>query len=275
MGQACCYIAAVPKHRLSLLITNVEVRPLAAANVNENVRYEPNERPHSLVALGAGAQAALITLAPIVLTVVIIVRIADGSESYISWAAFAALVVSGATTVMQAVRVGRIGSGHILIMGTSGAFIAVCVAALIETGPSTMASLVVISSLFQFLLAARLSLLRRIFTPVVSGTVIMLIAATVLPITGIGARSVGVVIGVLFFVLAFFPKVTVILIAIPGPVAEAYITVLLGLLFVQGMKIVIQDGVDHRKVAVAVSPSGLARAFSTSGFIPTCWAMGS
>ena len=82
---------------------------MAAANVNENVRYEPNERPPSLVALGAGAQAALITLAPIVLTVVIVVRIADGSESYISWAAFAALVVSGVTTVMQAVRVGRIG----------------------------------------------------------------------------------------------------------------------------------------------------------------------
>ena len=81
MGQACCYIAAVPKHRLSLLIINVKVRPLAAANLNENVRYEPNDRPPSLVALGAGAQAALITLAPIVLTVVIVVRIADGSES--------------------------------------------------------------------------------------------------------------------------------------------------------------------------------------------------
>ena len=155
---------------------------MATANVNENVRYEPNDRPPSLVALGAGAQAALITLAPIVLTVVIVVRIADGSDSYLSWAAFAALVVSGITTVLQAVRVGRVGSGHILIMGTSGAFIAVCVAALIEAGPSTMASLVVISSLFQFLLAARLSLLRRIFTPVVSGTVIMLIAATVMPI---------------------------------------------------------------------------------------------
>ena len=64
-------------------------------------------------------------------------------------------------------------------MGTSGAFIAVCVAALKLGGPSTLASLVVISSLFQFMLAARLSLLRRIFTPAVTGTVIMLIAATV------------------------------------------------------------------------------------------------
>ena len=67
-------------------------------------------------------------------------------------------------------------------MGTSGAFIAVCVAALVKGGPATMASLIVVSSLFQFALAARLSLLRRIFTPVVAGTVIMLIAATVMPI---------------------------------------------------------------------------------------------
>ena len=103
----------------------------------------------------------------------------------------------------------------------------------------------------------------------------MLIAATVMPITGIGARSVGVVIGLLFFVLAFFPKVTVILIAIPGPVAGAYITVLLGLLFVQGMKIVIQDGVDHRKAAVVGCPSESARVSRTSGFTPTFWAMAS
>ncbi|MCY4583042.1 MAG: purine/pyrimidine permease, partial [Chloroflexi bacterium] len=70
-------------------------------------------------------------------------------------------------------------------------------------------------------------------------------------VTGIGARRVGVIIGVIIGVLAFLPKVAAVLIAIPSPVAAAYITVLLGLLFVQGMKIVIQDGVDHRKAAVA------------------------
>ena len=55
-------------------------------------------------------------------------------------------------------------------------------AALVNGGPSTLTSLIVISSLFQFAMAARLSWLRRIFTPVVSGTVIMLIAATVMQI---------------------------------------------------------------------------------------------
>ena len=82
-------------------------------------------------------------------------------------------------------------------------------------------------------------------------------------VTGIAARRVGVVIGVIFivlafFVLAFFPKVTALVIAIPAPVAAAYVTVLLGLLFVQGMRIVIQDGVDHRK-AVIVELSFLVR----------------
>ena len=70
-------------------------------------------------------------------------------------------------------------------------------------------------------------------------------------ITGIGARRVGVIIGVIIFVMAFFPKFAALLIAIPEPVAATYILVLISLLFVQGMKIVIQDGVDHRKAAVA------------------------
>ncbi len=389
---------------------------MAVSHENESVRFEPDENPPHLLAVGAGLQAAMIIVAPVVLTVVIVARIADQPDSYISWGVFAALLVSGVTTAIQAIRVGRVGSGHVLIMGTSGAFIAVCVAALVQGGPGTMASLIVVSSFIQFALAARLSLLRRIFTPVVTGTVIMLIAATVMPIifdslmdvpegtsaagapatvvatlvvvtalvlrappkwrlwspvigiivgcivaapfgmfdvqsildaqwigapfgswpgfdvtpevefwallpafvvvtivgaietigdgvaiqrvsqrkpratdfrvvqgalnadgvgnflsgllgtlpnttysssialaevTGIAARRVGVIIGVIFVLLAFFPKVAALLIAIPPPVAAAYIAVLLGLLFVQGMKIIILDGVDHRKAAVA------------------------
>ena len=148
---------------------------MTAVHVNENIRYEPDDIPPPLVAIGAGFQAAMIIVAPLVLTVVIVARIAGQPDSYLSWGVFAALIISGATTILQAVRIGPVGAGHVLIMGTSGVFIAVCVAALVEGGPSTMASLIIVSSLFQFLLAARLSLLRRIFTPVVSGTVIMLI----------------------------------------------------------------------------------------------------
>ena len=385
----------------------------------DSIRYQPDENPPPLLSFGIGFQAAMLVVAGIVLTPAIVIRAADQSEVYLSWAIFAALIISGSTTVLQAVRVGRFGAGHILIMGTSGAFIAVCITALVEGGPALLATLIFISSLFQFALATRLSLLRRIITPVVSGTVVALIAVTIMPIafqmvsvvpqgaspaaapvsatatlvaiavlalrasgvwrlwapvigiavgclvasffglydvarvveadwigiptsgwpgfdlsfgsefwvllpafvfvtlvgaietigdsvaiqrvswrtpraidfrtvqgavnadglgnllsglastvpnttysssipltelTGVAARNVGVSLGLIFIALAFLPKVAALILAIPSPVVAAYVMVLMGMLFVQGMKIVMQDGLDYRKgVVVGIS----------------------
>ncbi|MYH72025.1 MAG: hypothetical protein F4153_05540 [Acidimicrobiia bacterium] len=146
------------------------------------IRFEPDDRPPPALTAGMGIQFAVLTIAGIVLTPAIVIRAAGESDSYLTWAVFAAAIVSGISTILQAVRLGRIGAGYVLLMGTSGAFIAVCVAALVEGGPGLLAVLVVASSLFQFLLAARLSLFRRLVTPVVAGTVLMLIAVTVMPL---------------------------------------------------------------------------------------------
>ena len=75
-------------------------------------------------------------------------------------------------------------------------------------------------------------------------------SASIVELTGVAARSVGVCIGIVFVVLAFLPKATAFLLAVPNPVAAAYMTVLCGLLFVQGMRIAIQDGIDHRKATI-------------------------
>ena len=146
------------------------------------IRYQPDEKPPPALAFGLGLQLAILCIAGIVLTPAIVIRAAGGSEGFLSWAVFAAVAVSGVTTILQAVRVGRFGAGHVLLMGTSGAFIAVCVTALVQGGPAMLATLVLVSSFFQFLLSSRLSLLRRILTPAVAGTVIMLIPVTVMPI---------------------------------------------------------------------------------------------
>ena len=146
------------------------------------VRYEADDTPPLPLTFGLGLQLAVLAIGGIVLTPAIIVRAAGGSEAFLSWAVFAAVAVSGVTTVLQAVRLGRFGSGYVLLMGTSGAFIAVSVTAIAEGGPAMLATLVVISSLFQFALSTRLSLFRRILTPTVVGAVIMLIAVTVMPI---------------------------------------------------------------------------------------------
>ena len=386
-----------------------------AAGVRE-LRYEPEERPPPALALGLGFQFAMLTVAGIVLTPAIVVRAAEGGEDFVSWAAFAALAISGVTTILQAVRVGRVGSGHVLLMGTSAAFIAVCVTAIVEGGPGLLATLVTVSALFQFGLSVRLSLLRRVLTPTVCGTVIMLIPVTLMPImfgmladapegappaaapvcvlvtlvvtvgvtlraagvwrlwapvvgisagclaagaygiydtrlvaeagwiglpagawpgfdlhfgvafwsllpafvlvtligaietigdsvaiqrvsrrrpratdfrvvqgavaadgvgnllsglaatvpnttysssvsvtdiTGVAARAVGVHVGATFVVLAFLPKFMALILAIPGPVVGAYTIVLMATLFVLGMRVVVEDGVDYRKGIVA------------------------
>ncbi|MCY3667767.1 MAG: hypothetical protein OXH81_19060 [Gemmatimonadetes bacterium] len=155
---------------------------MSSARANANIRYELDERCPLPVAIGVGVQGIMIGLAPTVLIVAITALAAGQDESYLSWAVFAALIISGVNTALQAAKIGRLGGGHILIMGATPNFIAVSILAIEEGGTAMLASLIVLSSLFYLALAAWLPLLRRIITPVVSGTVLMLIAALILPI---------------------------------------------------------------------------------------------
>ena len=336
-------------------------------------------------------------------------RAAGATEAYLLWAVFATVAVVGISTILQAVRIGRIGAGFVLVMGPSGAFIAVCITAITEGGPAMLATLVAISAFVPLVLSWRLSLFQRLLTPTIVGTVIMLIPITIMPavfnllsapgtpapaaplsalvtlliisgialkatgvlrlwapvigvvvgsviagffglyevdriagaswiglpanewagfdldfgptfwallpaflfvaiigsirtisssvaiqrvswrqsravdfravegaitvdsisnlisgfagtvpntattlgvsmaeLTGVAARRVGIATGAVFIVMAFLPKVLATILAVPGPVIAAYLTVMLAALFVVGIKIIIQDGIDYR-----------------------------
>ena len=153
-----------------------------AAPADHNIRYEPDDRPPLPVTVGLGLQYAMIAVAGVVLTPTIMVSAAGGSDAYLKWAVCSALLISGITTALQARRIGRIGAGYILLMGTSSAFLAICIAALERGGPGLLASLIIVAALLQLALAAKMSLLRRIFTPTVAGTVLMLIPVDVAPV---------------------------------------------------------------------------------------------
>jgi NCS2 family nucleobase:cation symporter-2/xanthine permease XanP len=146
------------------------------------LRYEVGDRPPHLLAAALGFQIVVLILAGIILIPIIVLKSAGASPEVTTWAIFAALLVSGLTTILQGRPLGPIGSGFPLFMGTSGAFIAVSTQAVKEGGLPLLATLVVVSSLIQFLFSARLSLLRKVITPTVGGTVIMLIAVAIFPI---------------------------------------------------------------------------------------------
>ena len=89
---------------------------------------------------------------------------------------FAALIIMAIVTALQADRIGRLGAGHMVVTGITPDYIA-----LAEGGPELPASLMVVSALFYLAVATWLPQLRRVLTPAVSGTVLMLAAVSVLP----------------------------------------------------------------------------------------------
>ena len=87
-------------------------------------------------------------------------------------------------------------------------------------------------------------------------------------VTGVASRRVGVIIGAFFLGIAFLPKAAALLISIPPPVAAAYMLVLVGLLFVQGAKIVVRDGVDHRKALLVGVSFWMGAGFQNQWIFP-------
>ena len=191
----------------------------AGARPHSGIRYQPDERPPALLALGVGLQLAVLNIAAIMLIPAVVMRAVGVSDAYASWAVFATVAVSGATTVLQAFRFGRFGGGHVLLMGASTAFISVSITAVAEGGPALLATLVIITAAVPLLLSWRLAQVQRVVTPAVAGTVIMLIPITVLPAVGdllAGVPDGSPAAGAPLSALATFAVITALTLRAPG-----------------------------------------------------------
>ena len=101
----------------------------------EGIRFEPEERCPPLVAAVAGLQGMVLILTTSVLYASIIAVGAGQDEAYLAWTAFAALAINGAGTALQAARVGRVGTGHVLTTGTATPFIAISITGAVRGRP--------------------------------------------------------------------------------------------------------------------------------------------
>ena len=152
------------------------------AQVNENILYQPDEQPSHPASLVHGFQSVMIRMAAMA-TAASIIAVAGGQpQGYLSWIFFSALVVCGIGSMLQTFQLWRFGSGYSLSVLSASAFIAICVSALLAGGPALLSSLIVASSLIQFVVIFRLSWLRRVISPLVAGTVLMLLASTVITV---------------------------------------------------------------------------------------------
>ena len=68
--------------------------------------------------------------------------------------------------------------------------------------------------------------------------------------TGVAARRVAYVVGGILIALALFPKVVALMMTIPPPVSGSILMVVMGLLFVEGVRTAAQDGLNPQKSVI-------------------------
>ena len=99
-------------------------------------------------------------------------------DSYLVWIVFASLLVCGLSTILQVRRLGPVGAGAVLPMFTAAFAIPFCITAVVDGGPATLTTLVIVSALIQLAISRWLFILRRFVTPTVGGTVMMILSIT-------------------------------------------------------------------------------------------------
>ena len=120
----------------------------------------------------------MIASATLLVTPVIVANASGRGEPYVAWMVFASLVVVGLSTLVQVRRFGPVGAGAVMPFFTAAFAIPFCITAVVDGGPATLTTLVLASAVFQFIVARWLFILRRLVTPVVSGTVMMILSIT-------------------------------------------------------------------------------------------------
>ena len=137
-----------------------------------------DENPPVLSSLGHGAQFSLIASATLLVTPVIVAKESGLGDPYLLWMVFASLIVVGLSTLIQVRRIGPVGANALLPMFTAAVSIPFCITAVVDGGPGTLMSLVIVAAIIQLIISRWVVILRRIVTPTVSGIVIMILSVT-------------------------------------------------------------------------------------------------
>jgi len=149
---------------------------------SQSLVYSADENPPLWMTLVLSFQHVLLMFNGIIIVPAIISTAFDVSPAQVAYIIFASIIVTSITTWIQAVRIGRIGTGYVLFMGTSGTFFACTLDAIEIGGLALVSTLCLLSAPVEFLFSYGLRHVRKIVTPAVGGVVIMLVTVMVAPI---------------------------------------------------------------------------------------------
>lgn len=171
----------------------------------DDLIYELDDKPSFWPASFAALQHVLASLVGVI-TPTLIVAGTLGLVDYIPYLISCALIASGIGTFIQSKKIGPIGAGMLCVQGTSFGFLTAIIAAglIVKTrGGSPEDILATIfgvsfcAAFVEVVLSRFVHKLQRIFTPVVTGTIIILIGIPLIKVSmtdiggGFGAENFG------------------------------------------------------------------------------------
>ncbi|OGV19686.1 MAG: hypothetical protein A2X47_10010 [Lentisphaerae bacterium GWF2_38_69] len=144
--------------------------------------YKLNDNPPFIEKCFAAFQHICAILIPIMVPGYIVATAIGCDFKTTSAIVSTCLIISGVGTFLQAKKIGPIGSGLLSIQGTSFAFVSVLIVTGKIGGLPLIFGTCMIGVAVQFITAYFLPKVKNLFPPVVSGTVVFLIGATLIDV---------------------------------------------------------------------------------------------
>ncbi len=144
--------------------------------------YEIEDRPPLGISLVLALQHMLAAFGAIIAVPLVVGGVLGLPESTMVSIVSAALLVSGLVTMVQCLGLGPVGIRMPCVMGTSFTFVAVAIAIGQEHGLSGILGSALGGSLVMIIGSQFMGQVRKLFPPIVSGTVILMIGVSLVPV---------------------------------------------------------------------------------------------
>lgn len=152
------------------------------ANSLTTLQYELNDYPGALKSGLLGLQHVLVMFTAMIGMPLILANILDLSPELTTSMVLAVMLGCGVGTIVQALGIGFIGARLPIVMGVFYIFIGPIVSISATASLAAAMTAVFLGGLFEFLLSPIIGKVRRLFPPLVTGTVITLIGVCLMPI---------------------------------------------------------------------------------------------
>jgi hypothetical protein len=117
------------------------------------IQYAVDEKMPVSLAILQALQHVIALFSSVVVVPVIVANATDVPREQLEYIIFATIIVTAVSTLIQAVRIGKIGSGYILFTGTSATFLSCSLVAADIGGFALVATMSVLAAPLEFLIA--------------------------------------------------------------------------------------------------------------------------